>query len=57
VVGTLDFRVMALFIDYLGAESLALQDESGNTLFHYAVGSLDDKSIVKLVEKGANLVS
>jgi len=25
VVGTLDFRVMALFIDYLGPESLALQ--------------------------------
>ncbi len=57
VIGTLDFRVMSKFIDYLGRESLTLQDESGNTLFHYAVGCLDATSIYKMVMKGANLVS
>ncbi len=56
VIGTLDFRVMSKFIDYLGPESLKLQDESGNTLFHHAVASLDEASIYKLIMKGANLV-
>lgn len=46
-----------MFIDYLGPESLAMKDDSGNTLFHYAVGCLDDISIYKLIDKGANLMS
>ncbi len=49
-------QVMSKFIDYLGPESLRLQDDSGNTLFHYAVACLDDNSIYKMIVKGANLV-
>ena len=48
---------MSKFIDYLGPDSLEMKDESGNTLFHYAVGCLDEISIQKMIEKGANLVS
>ena len=47
---------MSKFIDYLGPDSLEMKDESGNTLFHYAVGCLDELSIQKMIEKGANLV-
>ncbi len=47
---------MSKFIDYLGPESLQLEDDSGNTLFHYAVACLDESTIFQLVEKGANLV-
>ena len=55
VIGTLDFRVMSKFVDALGAEALEMEDDSGNSLFHYAVGILDDVSIYKMiVEKVMN---
>ena len=53
---TQDFRVMTLFIDHLGRESFDLKDSSGNTLFHYAVGTCDESSIFNMIQKGANLL-
>ena len=44
------------FIDHLGRDALEIEDEQGNTLFHYAVGCLDDSAILKLMEKGACLM-
>ena len=49
VVGTLDFRLMTLFIDELGAECLNLKDDSGNTLFHFAVGCVDEQLIFRMI--------
>lgn len=43
---------MAKFIDYIGPECLTMKDDNGNTLFHYAVGTLDHTSIYKLMERG-----
>eukprot|EP00095_Tigriopus_kingsejongensis_P004696 maker-scaffold276_size226481-snap-gene-0.17 protein:Tk04696 transcript:maker-scaffold276_size226481-snap-gene-0.17-mRNA-1 annotation:"hypothetical protein" len=57
VIGTLDFRLMVQFLDYLGPESLEMRDDNGNTLFHHAVASLDENSIVKFIEMGANLMN
>jgi len=34
-----------------------MMDESGNTLFHYAVCSMDEVSIFKLIEKGAGVMN
>ena len=51
-VKTGDFKVMAKFIDYIGPECLEMKDDNGNTLFHYAVGTLDDVSIYKLMDRG-----
>ena len=47
-VNTDDLQVMSKFIEYLGAEVLNYCDASGNTLFHYAVGCLDEDSIYKV---------
>jgi hypothetical protein len=44
------------FIDHLGRDALEITDDQGNTLFHYAVGCLDDSAILKLMEKGAALM-
>ena len=49
VVGTLDFRLMTKFIDELGAECLNLKDDSGNTLFHFAVGCVDEHLIYRMI--------
>eukprot|EP00094_Tigriopus_californicus_P001992 TCALIF_01920-PA protein Name:"Similar to ANK2 Ankyrin-2 (Homo sapiens)" AED:0.42 eAED:0.42 QI:11/0.75/0.4/0.8/1/1/5/0/1087 len=57
VIGTLDFRLMVQFIDYLGSESLEMRDDNGNTLFHHAVACLDENSVTKLIEMGANLMN
>lgn len=57
VVGTLDFRLMTKFIDELGGECLNLCDDSGNTLFHFAVGCVDEHLIYRMIERGANLLS
>jgi hypothetical protein len=35
---------------------LKISDDNGNTLFHFAVGCLDDSAILKLMEKGAPLM-
>ena len=56
-IGTLDFKIMSKFIDHLGSEVTDIQDETGNTLLHYAVGYLDEHSIYSLMVKGANLMS
>ena len=48
---------MSKFIDYLGNEALDIKDENGNTLFHYAVGCLDEQTIYKMMERGASLMS
>ena len=40
---------MSKFIEYLGPEVLNYADSSGNTLFHYAVGCLDEDSIYKVI--------
>jgi hypothetical protein len=40
----------------LGDEALEICDDDGHTLFHYAVGCLDDSAILKLMEKGAPLI-
>ena len=57
VVGTLDFRLMTKFIDELGGDCLNMVDDSGNTLFHFAVGCVDEQLIYSMIEKGANLLS
>ncbi len=36
---------------------MELVDDSGNTLFHYAVCSMDEVSILKLIEKGAGVMN
>ena len=56
-VGTNDFQLISKFLDHLGQEVLDMRDESGNSLFHYAVGCLDELSIYKLMELGANLMA
>lgn len=57
VIGTLDFRIISKFVDQLGSEILDLKDAGGNTLFHYAVGYLDEHLIYLLLERGANLMA
>ena len=47
-VNTDDLQVVSKFIEYLGPEVLNYCDSSGNTLFHYAVGCLDEDSIYKV---------
>ena len=47
-VNTDDLQVMSKFIEYLGPEVLNYVDASGNTMFHYAVGCLDEDSIFKV---------
>ena len=48
-----DFRVMSKFIEHLGAEEMqTIRDESGNTLFHYAVGCLDEDAIYHMMSTG-----
>ena len=43
---------------YLGAEEMQnIRDESGNTLFHYAVGCLDEDSIFHMMSTGVDLMS
>ena len=48
-VNTDDLKVMSKFIEHLGPEYLNFCDSSGNTLFHYAVGCLDEDSIYKVI--------
>ena len=50
-IGTLDFKVMSKFIEYLGPDVHNMTDETGNTMFHYAVGYLDEESIYYLMKK------
>jgi ankyrin repeat protein len=50
-IGTLEFRIISKFIDYLGPEVQDIRDETGNTLLHYAVGSLDEATIYDLMIK------
>ena len=50
-IGTLDFKVMSKFIEYLGPDVHNISDETGNTMFHYAVGYLDEESIYYLMKK------
>ena len=45
------------FIDHLGTDALDICDDNGTSLFHYAVGCLDDSAILKLMEKGASLMN
>ena len=57
-VNTLEFRIMSKFIEHLGAEEMQnIRDESGNTLFHYAVGCLDEDSIYHMMSTGVDLMS
>ena len=48
-MNTDDLKVVSKFIEYLGPEVLNYCDSSGNTLFHYAVGCLDEDSIYKVI--------
>jgi hypothetical protein len=50
------FSFSLQFIDHLGRDALEITDDQGSTLFHYAVGCLDDSAILKLMEKGAGLM-
>ena len=56
-IGTLDFRVMSKFLAHFGSSIQDVKDDSGNTLFHYAVGCLDEDSIYHMMSNGANLMS
>ena len=47
-VNTDDLQVISKFVEFLGPEVLNYCDSSGNTLFHYAVGCLDEDSIYKV---------
>ena len=40
--------MISKFVEFLGPEVLNYCDSSGNTLFHYAVGCLDEDSIYKV---------
>ena len=47
-MNTDDLQVISKFVEFLGPEVLNYCDSSGNTLFHYAVGCLDEDSIYKV---------
>ena len=49
--------MISKFLDHMGPEVLDMRDVSGNSLFHYAVSCLDELSIYKLMELGANLMA
>ena len=49
-INTLEFRIMSKFLEHLGAKEMqSIRDESGNTLFHYAVGCLDEDAIYHMM--------
>ena len=55
-IGTLDFRIMSKFLEHLD-DIHDIRDEGGNTLFHYAVGYLDEDAIYHMMYTGADLMT
>ena len=47
---------MSKFLEFLGQDVQNVRDETGNTLFHYAVGCLDEDSIFHMMIRGADLM-
>ena len=46
--GTNDFHLISKFLDHVPSQQvLEMRDESGNSLFHYAVGCLDELRSVR----------
>ena len=48
--------MLILFIGHLKPENINFQDDEGETVLHYAVSLNDEESIVKILEKGANVM-
>jgi len=48
--------ILILFIKHLKEENIDVQDDNGDTVLHYAVSINDEESIVKILEKNANVM-
>ena len=48
-----EFRIMSKFIENMGAKEIqTIRDENGNTLFHYAAGTMDEDTIYYMMSIG-----
>jgi len=54
---TLDVKLLDKFLDYLDSSNINTVDRTtGDTLLHFAVASKDRNDIIKLLEKGADIM-